>query len=437
MKREVYRKLVDWKNSKKRKPLMIYGARQVGKTYILKEFGRNEFPNFVYINCFNNPTVASFFKQDTDVHRIIRDLSVYADKSINPNETLLILDEIQDIPLAVSMLKYFNEEAPEYFVAAAGSLLGVINMKSTSFPTGNVDIIDMYPMTFHEFLNAMGQEKKADLLDDPTAMSSLNSLQSAYTVLLRQYYYVGGMPEAVKEFADSGDVDKVRGIQHDIITAYYSDIAKHAGKDALKARQVLQSIPMQLARQNKKFIFGAVKPGARAAEFEAAIQWLIDARMIYKVCRATKAELPLKFYLETDAFKLYLLDVGLLGAMVEAPASQVLIGDNIFKEYKGAFTENYVLEQMVTLPNVVIGYYNKENSSVEVDFLVQNKDTLIPIEVKAEENVKSKSFLQFITKDNAAKELKGLRLSMKGFIDQGWMLNSPLFAATRNPLLHP
>ena len=415
---------------------MLYGARQVGKTYILKEFGKNEFDDCVYINCFNNPTVASFFRQDADVHRIIRDLSVYTDKSIEPNKTLLILDEIQDIPLAVAALKYFNEDASEYFVATAGSLLGVMNMEDTSFPTGNVDILDMYPMTFLEFLNALGQEKKAALLADREAMGSINSLAESYVEVLRQYYFVGGMPEAVKEFIDSADVDRVRKIQHDIITAYYSDIAKHSGKDALKARMVLQSIPTQLARENKKFIFGAVKPGARASEFEAAIQWLVDARIIYKICRATKAELPLKFYLEHNNFKLYLLDVGLLGAMVEVPASQVMIGENIFKEYKGAFTENYVLEQMVTLQKTVIGYFTKDNSSVEVDFLVQHAGKLVPVEVKSEENVKSKSFRQFITADNAEKALKGLRLSMRGFVDQGWMINAPLFAAIFNPPIH-
>lgn len=435
MKRQIYTQLLEWKESKKRKPLMIYGARQVGKTYILKEFGRKEFSNFVYINCFNNPTVTSFFQQDTDVRRIIRDLSIYAHKNINPDDTLLILDEIQDIPLAVAMLKYFNEDAPEFFVATAGSLLGVMNMQHTSFPTGNVDILDMYPMTFDEFLYALGEERKADLLKDSSALKSLNSFTGDFIDLLRQYYYVGGMPEAVKEYRDTRDVDRVRKIQNDILTAYYSDIAKHAGKDALKARQVMQSIPSQLARENKKFIFGAIKPGARSAEYEAAIQWLIDARLIYKICRATKAELPLNFYIENNNFKLFLLDVGLLGAMVNAPASQVMIGDNVFKEYKGAFTENYVLCQLKTLKNIVIAYYNKDNSSVEVDFLVQLKDVLIPIEVKAEENVKSKSFRQFITIDNAERHLKGLRLSMKGFVDQGWMINAPLFAAVHNALI--
>lgn len=436
MKREIYKQLLDWKSNKKRKPLMIYGARQVGKTYILKQFGKNEFKNYVYINCFNNKTVASFFEQDSDVARIIRDLSIYTDQNISPDETLIILDEIQDIPLAVATLKYFNENAPEYFVTTAGSLLGVMDLKDSSFPTGNVDILDMYPMTFSEFLRALGQEKKADLLRDLKAMSSINALSEAYIDLLRQYYFVGGMPEAVKEYVDSGDLVKVRKIQHDILTAYYSDIARHAGKDALKARMVLQSIPAQLARENKKFIFGAVKHGARASEFESAIQWLIDARMVYKICRVSKVDLPLKFYIEKDIFKLYLLDVGLLGSMVEAPASQILIGDNIFKEYKGAFTENYVLTQLITLPQTVVTYYSKENTTVEVDFIVQYRDALVPIEVKAEENVKSKSFRQFITVDNKDKALKGLRLSMKGFKDQDWMLNAPLFAAICNPLIY-
>lgn len=331
------------------------------------------------------------------------------------------------------MLKYFNEDAPEYFVARAGSLLGVMNMEGTSFPTGNVDILEMYPMTFFEFLKALGQGRKADLLNNPNATESLNSLSNSYIEILRQYYYVGGMPEAVKEYIVSQDLDRVRKIQKDIITAYYSDIAKHDVKDALRSRMVLQSIPTQLARENKKFIFGAVKPSARSSDFEAAIQWLVDARMIYRINRVSKVESPLKFYLENDAFKLYLLYIGLFGAMVEAPPSQVLIGDNIFMEYKGAFTENYILTQQVTLKNAIIAYFNKENSTVEVDFIVQYDDKIIPVEVKAEENVKSKSFNQFINIDNAGKEMKELSLSMKNFRDQGWMLNSPLFAAIYNP----
>ena len=428
MKREIYRSLVEWKNSDDRKPLMLYGARQVGKTYILKEFGRNEFNNMVYINCYKNHEIEEIFSKDVNIKRILRELSAVTDSEIEPSTTFIFFDEVQEIPDVVAALKYFREDAPEYFVAAAGSLLGVLNMERISFPTGNVDIMHLYPMTFSEFMMALGHEKKVEYINDLKDKKEINSLLTGFTELLRQYYYVGGMPAAVKAYAENKPLDQIRKIQIDILEAYYSDIAKHAGRDALKARVVLQSIPAQLARENKKFIYGAVKSGARASQYENAIQWLIDAGMIYKVCRATKAALPLSFYLDKDVFKLFVLDVGLLGAMVNAPASQVLINDNIFSEYKGAFSENYVLTQLVTIPRLVISYFSKEDSTVEVDFLVQDMDKLIPIEVKAEENVKSKSLRQFVTKDNQDSGMKGVRLSMKGYIDQDWMENIPLFA---------
>lgn len=428
MKREIYKRLEEWKNSDDRKPLMLYGARQVGKTYILKEFGINEFKNMIYINCYKNREIEEIFSKDINIQRILRELSAVTDSEIEPLSTFIFFDEVQEIPDVVAALKYFREDASEYFVAAAGSLLGVLNMDGISFPTGNVDIMHLYPMTFTEFLTALGHEKKVEYLINLNEKSGINRLLTSYTDLLRQYYYVGGMPAAVKAYADKKPLDHIRKIQNDILEAYYSDIAKHAGRDALKARAILQSVPAQLARENKKFIYGAIKHGARSSQYENAIQWLVDAGMIYKVCRVNKASLPLSFYMDKDVFKLFLLDVGLLGAMVNAPASQVLINDNIFSEYKGAFSENYVLTQLVTVPHLVISYYSKEDSTVEVDFLVQDKDKLIPIEVKAEENVKSKSLRQFVTKDNEGSGMRGMRLSMKGYVDQDWMENIPLFA---------
>lgn len=428
MKRYIYQQLIDWKNSPSRKPLMLYGARQVGKTYILKEFGRKEFDNLVYVNCYKNPQVEAVFAQDVDVRRIVRDLSVLTGQEILPEKSLLFFDEVQEIPDVVAALKYFCEDMPSLCIATAGSLLGVMNMEGVAFPTGKVDIMDMYPMTFHEFLEAKGLELKVELLRDPNARTSINALAPSYVDLLRQYYFVGGMPEAVKEFIHSEDLQKVRKIQKDILTAYDSDIAKHAGKDAVKARMVFESIPSQLARENKKFIYGAVRPGARAARFEDAIQWLVDARIAYKVCRVSKAALPLKFYIEFDTFKLFLIDVGLLGAAVNTEPSQVLFGDSIFSEYKGAFTENFVLTQLKTLQGGELAYYAKDGSKIEVDFLFQYRGQLIPIEVKAEENVKSKSFRQFLTVDYADSGMKGIRYSMKGFADQGWMENRPLFS---------
>ena len=434
MKRSIYKDLLEWKNSPKRKPMMLYGARQVGKTYILKEFGRREFSNMVYVNCYKNAAVQAIFSEDVNINRILLGLSALTGEEIRPMTTLVFIDEAQDCPEVIAALKYFCEDAPDICVVTAGSLLGVLNMEGITFPSGKVDILHMFPMTFDEFLEAAGEQQKLHLLSAPGCQSIVNSLMPEYIGLLRQYYFVGGMPEAVKEFIDSGNIEKVRKIQLDLLAAYEADIAKHAGSETQRARMVLQSIPSQLAKENKKFIFGAVKKGARAAEFENAIQWLVDAGLVYKVCRLTKVEMPLKFYLETDAFKLYLLDVGLLGAMVQAPAASILIGNNIFSEYKGAFTENYVLTQMKTINDVVIGYYSKNNSTLEIDFIVQIGNEILPIEVKAEENVKSKSMRTFITIDNAGSSLHGYRFSMKGYQEQDWITNVPLFAVT--PLLH-
>lgn len=407
---------------------MLYGARQVGKTYILKEFGHNEFENMVYINCYKNPAIAALFKEDKDVDRILLGLSALSGEEIKKNTTLIFLDEVQEVPDVIASLKYFCEDAPEIAIAVAGSLLGVVNMEGRSFPTGKVNILHMYPMTYPEFLEASGEEKLLELLEDKRNQSIVNSLISKYIDLLRQYYYVGGMPEAVLEFVENRNLERVREIQKEILMAYNADIAKHAGKETQKARAVFEAIPAQLARENKKFIFGVLKKGARAAEYESAIQWLVDAGLIFKVNRLTKVELPIKFYAEKDTFKLFLLDVGLLGAMVDVAPSLVLIGNNIFSEYKGAFTENYVLTQMKCIKNLQIGYYSKDNSTMEIDFIVQAGDKLLPIEVKAEENVKSKSLRQFIVIDNAGKNMKGYRFSMLGFSDQNWMENIPLCA---------
>lgn len=428
MRRTVYNQLLKWKLSPHRKPLMLYGARQVGKTYILKEFGSNEFENMAYINCYMNPAVKTLFSEDTDISRIILGLSALCGVEIKPGKTLIFLDEAQDIPEVVASLKYFCEDAPDYFVVVAGSLLGVLNMHDYSFPTGKVDILHMYPMTFMEFLDALGEVEKRKLLENADAELAVNALLPQYTDLLRQYYFVGGMPEAVVEYIRSKNPETVRKIQLDILLAYEADIAKHAGVETQKARHVFQSIPSQLAKENKKFIFNVLKKGARAAEYDAAIQWLVDAGLVYKVCRVSKAAMPLGFYFEKDAFKLFLLDVGLLGAMVHVPASVMLIGNNVFSEFKGAFTENYALTQMVACHDTVIGYYSKDNSSLEIDFVVQAGAEILPVEVKAEVNVKSKSLRQFITVDNAGNDIRGYRFSMKGYEHQDWMSNIPLFA---------
>ena len=428
MKREIYDRLLKWKDSKRRKPLMMYGALQVGKTYILKEFGRNEFENLVYVNCYTNQAIASLFSGDADVSRLLLGLSAISGQSIHPRKTLIFLDEVQEIPDVVASLKYFCEDAPEYYVVAAGSLLGVMNMEGRSFPTGKVEIVHLYPMTFMEFLYAIGEEKKFEILRDEGNREIVNSLLTTYSELLRRYYFVGGMPEAVLTFIETSDPGAVRKVQHDILTAYDADIAKHAGTDTQKARMIFEAVPNQLAKENRKFVFGALRKGARAAEYENAIQWLIDAGLVYKIPRVSKVAIPLNFYMDRDAFKLFLLDVGLLGAMANVPPSMMLIGNNILTEFKGAFTENYVLEQMVVIPETAIAYYSKENSTMELDFVVQTGASLFPIEVKAEVNVKSKSLRQFITIDNAGSGLKGYRFSMLGYDDQDWMSNIPLIA---------
>lgn len=438
MKREIYNRLIDWKLRADRKPLMMYGARQVGKTYILKEFGEHEFDNMVYINCYKNDVMVRLFEGDADVDRLLLGMAAFARQTIVPGKTLLFLDEIQEIPPVLSSLKYFCEDKPELHVVVAGSLLGVMNMKGESFPVGKVDIMHLRPMTYEEFLLAVGEEPLLQLLRSGDN-ALIDSLSTRYIELLRQYYFVGGMPEAVKTFAQYHDVMAVRRIQKNIILAYESDISKHTAEQTQRVRMVWQSVPAQLARENKKFIYGAVRKGARAKDFEVAIQWLIDAGLVYKVERTRDVRVPLKFYADMDAFKLYLLDVGLLGALTQTPPDQILIGDNVFSEYKGAFTENFVLQQLQAIPSLPIYYYSKDNSTQEVDFIVQAGSRVLPIEVKAENNVKAKSLATFINNDFASYHLKGVRFSMLGHHDQGWMENVPLWAArewVREEMLH-
>ena len=390
----------------------------------MKEFGKQEYKNVVYINCDDNDNMKEMFV-DYDIQRIIRSLSAISGVSIQPSTTLIILDEIQEIPRGLAALKYFCEKAPEYHVAVAGSLLGITLHEGTSFPVGKVDMLYLYPMDFEEFLCAMSKTQLLQLLGKKD-WACLSSMQQMLTELLRQYYFVGGMPEAVKAYVERGDIWEVRAIQNKIITAYRNDMSKHAPlQQVQRINMVWNSIPSQLARDNKKFIYGALKKGARANDFEIAIQWLIDAGLVYKVHRVNKAALPLKFYEDMSAFKLFLLDSGLLGALSETPPQQMLIGNNVFEEYKGAFTENYVLQQLKSLPHTFIYYYSNDNSTLEIDFVVQHNTSIIPVEVKAEENLRAKSLRQFTT-DNPT--LHGLRFSMSGYREQDWMTNVPLWA---------
>lgn len=382
----------------------------------------------VYVNCYRNESISKLFEGDVNIDRILIGLSAYAKKTIVPGKTLVFLDEIQEIPPVLSSLKYFCEDKRELHVIVAGSLLGVMDMRGESFPVGKVDIMHMYPMTYEEFLLANGEEQLLKLLESAD-YALTDSLSSRFTEYLRQYYFVGGMPEAVLHFTTNHDPNAVRRIQKDILAAYEADISKHTAEQTQRVRMVWLSVPAQLARENKKFIYGAMRKGARAKDFEIAIQWLVDAGLVHKAERARDAKVPLKFYADMDAFKLYLLDVGLLGALAETPPEEILIGENVFSEYKGAFTENFVYQQLKTLPSLPIYYYSKDNSTQEVDFLIQAGSRILPVEVKAETNVKSKSLSAFINHDFASYHLKGVRFSMLGYQDQGWMENVPLYAA--------
>lgn len=424
MERSIYSSLKKWKESPTRKPLILQGARQVGKTYILKEFGAREYSEVVYINCDDNNDMQNMFV-DYDVDRIIRSMSAISGVSIKPSTTLLILDEIQEVERGLASLKYFCEKAPEYHVAVAGSLLGITLHEGTSFPVGKVDMLYMYPMDFEEFLLAMGKEQLVELLRN-NSWAALTPLRGMLTELLRQYYFVGGMPEAVKAYVERGDIWEVRSIHSKIIDAYRNDMSKHAPKQQVqRINMVWNSIPSQLARDNKKFIYGALRKGARANDFEIAIQWLVDSGLVHKVHRISKPVVPLKFYEDMASFKLFLLDCGLLGALSETPPEQILIGDNVFEEYKGAFTENYVLQQLKSLPRTFVYYYSNDNSTLEIDFVVQHEAHVIPIEVKAEENLRAKSLRQFVT-DNPS--LHGVRFSMSDYREQDWLTNVPLWA---------
>ena len=428
MRRKLYDSLLEWKNDPFRKPLVLEGARQVGKTWLLKELGSQEYDNMVYINCHDHPETRQFFQQDLNVGRIMQAFEAYSHQRIVAGKTLIFIDEIQEAPHAIESLKYFCEDAREQHVVVAGSLLGVVNRPGESFPVGKVNTLRLMPMSFEEFLWAQG----ADALADGVAHCNWTLMADMDTTLqehLRQYYYVGGMPEAVLHFTTQGDVNGVRRIQEEIISNYNSDFAKHAGNETQRIRMVWDSIPSQLARENKKFIYGAVRKGGRARDLESAIQWLVDAGLVHKVYRCTKPTMPLKFYRDPDAFKLYLLDIGLLGALSEASAMQMLVSNDVFKEFKGAFSENYVVQQLMNVPSLSAYYYSKDNSRMEVDFLVQTEGRVIPMEVKAEENVKSKSLAQFVRTEFADENLKGLRISMKPYADQGWMENIPLYAA--------
>lgn len=424
MKRDLYNKLLIWKQSASRKPLILNGARQVGKTWLLKEFGKNEYKSTALISLDRDESAKKLFDSTTDTNAIVRGLSSLSGVDIKEKETLLIIDEIQECPNALTALKFFAEDLPNIHIAVAGSLLGVSLHQGNSYPVGKVDELRLYPMTFSEFLEAMGKEKMVQLLKEGD-WNLINALSDTFVDLLRQYYFVGGMPAAVSAYVSSNELITVRKIQQQILRDYERDFSKYAPSVQVpRIKMVWNSIVSQLAKENRKFIYNALKKGARAKDFELAIEWLIDAGLVSKVCLTRSVQMPLKFYEDIDCFKLFILDIGLLGAMVQTPASAILVGDNIFKEYKGAFTEEFVFSQLCTT-EIPIYYHSVENSRIELDFVIQVGTAVYPVEVKAEENVKAKSMRQFISNHP---NLKGLRISMKPHIDQGWLENIPLFA---------
>lgn len=425
MERYIMQNLITWKNRKDRKPLILLGARQVGKTYILKEFGKQQFENVAYINCDHNEFAQDLFAQNYDMKRIILTIGALTGQNIEPGKTLIIMDEIQELPRGLAALKYFCEDAREYHVAVAGSLLGLMLHEGDSYPVGKVNTLNMYPMTFEEFLLAKGNRQLADILQLGD-WQLIKGLKTMFIQSLREYYFVGGMPEAVAKFVQTNSAPLVREIQNEILSAYDRDISKHAPTEqVIRINQVWHSIPSQLAKENKKFIYGVVKKGGRAKDYEIAIQWLLDAGLVHKVNRVTTASMPLKIHEDISAFKLYLLDPGLLGAMNNTP-SILLLTPNKEEMGKGDFTENYVCCQLKTLPNLTLGYYSKDNSQLEIDFVVQADTNIIPIEVKAEENLQAKSLKTFLASNP---NLNGIRFSMSDYREQDRITNVPLYGA--------
>ena len=418
-------KLYICKNSKRRKPLIIEGARQVGKTWLMKEFGKQAYADTVYINFDSNSRMADLFSADLDTDRLIMGLELYAGRKINPENTLLIFDEVQEVPRALASLKYFYENAPQYHIVCAGSLLGIALHQGTSFPVGKVDFLKLYPLSFSEFLMATGNERFAELLKKQD-YEMITSFKQTYIDALKHYYFVGGMPEAVQSFAESKDFNEVRAIQKRILAAYEQDFSKHAPNEIVpKIRMLWNSIPSQLARENKKFIYGLVREGGRAREYETAIMWLSDCGLVHKVSRVNAAGIPLKAYEDLKAFKLFIVDVGLLGCMTGLRQRTLLDGDDLFVEFKGALTEQYVCQQLKTIEDLGVYYYTNDRGSCEIDFVVDTGEQIVPIEVKAETNLRAKSLKTY--RERFEPELS-VRTSMADYKKEDWLLNLPLYA---------
>ena len=418
-------KLYKWKESRRRKPLIIEGARQVGKTWLMKEFGSKAYADTVYINFDSNSRMAELFAAGLNVDRLVMGIELYAGRKIIPDSTLLIFDEVQEVPRALASLKYFYEDAPQYHIVCAGSLLGIALHEGTSFPVGKVDFLSLYPLSFREFLMATAGERFAELLDQRD-YQMVTAFKQTYIDALKQYYFVGGMPEAVQSFAEEKDFNEVREIQRRILAAYEQDFSKHAPIEIVpKIRMVWNSIPSQLAKENKKFIYGLVREGGRAKDYETAIMWLCDCGLVHRVSRVNAAGIPLKAYEDLRAFKLFIVDVGLLGCMTGLRQRTLLDGNDLFAEFKGALTEQYVCQQLKTVEGLSIYYYTNDRGSCEIDFVVDNGDQVIPVEVKAEVNLKAKSLKTYREKFNPK---ISVRTSMADYKKEDWLVNLPLYA---------
>ncbi len=425
MERSLLKDLIKWQKSEYRKPLLLWGARQVGKTWLMKEFGKRCFENTVYISFYNNKRMAKIFEEDYDVARILNAIEIELKADIKPEKTLLIFDEVQSAPQVVESLKYFSEEAKEYAVIAAGSLLGVSLHEGLSFPVGKVDELRLYPMSFREFLLAMGEEKLAGYSADYSCRE-VNDFADRFKIFLKEYLCVGGMPEVVDRYRQNRDLEEARTTQLAIVNQYEGDFGKHStASDLPRIRLLWNHIPLQLAKENRKFFFGQVKKGARYKDFDNAIQWLADAGLVYKVSKVAKPSVPLKSYTDFSAFKLYMIDVGLLGALSELDPYSIVNGNSIFTEFKGALTEQFVLQELVAETKYTPYYYAGEKSTFEVDFVIQKDGGVVPIEVKAEDNLTSKSLKFYIDKFDPP---VAIRTSTAGFRTQEKMINIPLWA---------
>lgn len=422
MYRESIKELVRWRESHRRKPLVIEGARQVGKTWLVKDFAKTHYRNLAYINFEDQIYMRDLFTTDFDIDRILKAISAATHETVNPEGTLIFLDEIQEATNGITALKYFREKAPQYHVIAAGSLLGLELHKQQSFPVGKVQLLTLYPMSFYEFLFAMKENSLAEFIEMKD-WESIKLFAPKLQDLLRKYYFVGGMPEAVLSFVERGDWQEVREIQNELLQGYDRDFSKHAPNDIVpRIRMLWNSIPSQLSKENRKFLYGLVKEGARAREYEIAMQWLIDGGMIYKVPNVSAPRIPLKSYEDKSAFKLFIVDVGLLGAMCELDSGSVVNGNSIFTEFKGALTEQYVFQQLILKHTPY--YYSKANSQQEIDFLIETAGNVVPIEVKAEENLKAKSLRQFVADNNSQ---VAYRVSMSAYREESWLTNIPLY----------